>query len=449
MSRPGLLARPLHPTLLRLDDLAAHLAADDHVQAVLGLGSAGEETHRFDEHSDIDVFVVVDSATAKQRYLQDPGWLAGFGGRVAFSFANDPNGRKALFEDGLFVEYAVFTPDELAALPVVGARLVWSRDGRELPMSEPPPSPTALDTVDFHVNEALTNLCVGLHRELRGERLTAMRFTQVYAVDRVLALVRLDPASRLDHPDRFESTRRIEQADPPRHRPGHHPGDPTAAGPARPHLSTCLSVGAWQEHTPEMSSYSRALEVAHEHALDWLGSLGERPVPPQASIEEVVAALGPELPQRGCPPEEAVALLAEASDAGLTATASGRFFGSVVGGTHPAAMAADWLVSAWDQNTGLRTVTPAQSAVEDIAGAWLFDLLGLPAQSAVGFMTGATMANFTALAAGRDAVLRRAGWDVTRQGLAGGPRVRVLVGEERHDTVDVALHYLGSVPPRR
>ena len=93
--------------------------------------------------------------------------------------------------------------------------MVWSRDGRDLLTSEPPPSPTALDTVDFHVNEALTNLSVGLHRELRGERLTAMRFIQVYAVDRVLALVRLDPAARLEHPDRFESTRRIEQADLP------------------------------------------------------------------------------------------------------------------------------------------------------------------------------------------------------------------------------------------
>ena len=196
-----------------------------------------------------------------------------------------------------------------------------------------------------------------------------------------------------------------------------------------------------------MSSYSRALEVAHERALHWLGSLGERPVPPQASIEELITALGPELPQRGCPPEEAVALLAEASDAGLTAMASGRFFGFVIGGTHPAALAADWLVSAWDQNTGLRTVTPAHSAVEDIASAWLLDLLGLPAQSAVGFTTGATMANFTALAAGRNAVLRRAGWDVTRQGLAGGPRVRVLVGAERHDTVDVALRYLGLGAP--
>ncbi|OLT28039.1 hypothetical protein BJF82_16355 [Kytococcus sp. CUA-901] len=244
MSRPEPLARPLHPTLLRLDDLAAHLGHDDHVLAVLGLGSAGEETHRFDEDSDIDVFVVVDSASAKERYLQDPGWLAGFGGRVAYSFANDPNGRKALFEDGLFVEYAVVHPRRTRQSARRRARLVWSRDGRDLLTARrrrARPSSTPSTSTPRGTHQPL----VGLHRELRGERLTAMRFTQVYAVDRVLALVRLDPAARLEHPDRFESTRRIEQADPPRHGPGHHPGDPTAAGPARPHLSTCLSVGAW------------------------------------------------------------------------------------------------------------------------------------------------------------------------------------------------------------
>jgi glutamate/tyrosine decarboxylase-like PLP-dependent enzyme len=127
---------------------------------------------------------------------------------------------------------------------------------------------------------------------------------------------------------------------------------------------------------------------------------------------------------------------------------SGRFFGFVIGGTHPAALAADWLVSAWDQNSGLRRVTPAHSAVEDITSAWLVDLLGLPAGSAVGFVTGATMANFTGLAAGRDTVLRRAGWDVAQRGLHGGPRVRVLVGAERHDTVDLALRYLGLGAPQ-
>ena len=126
---------------------------------------------------------------------------------------------------------------------------------------------------------------------------------------------------------------------------------------------------------------------------------------------------------------------------------SGRFFGFVIGGTHPAGLAADWLVSAWDQNSGLRRLTPAHSAVEDVASAWLLDLLGLPSGSAVGFVTGATMSNFTALAAGRDAVLRSAGWDVATRGLVGGPPVRVLVGAERHDTVDLALRYLGLGSP--
>lgn len=126
---------------------------------------------------------------------------------------------------------------------------------------------------------------------------------------------------------------------------------------------------------------------------------------------------------------------------------SGRFFGFVIGGTHPAALAADWLVSAWDQNSGLRTLTPAHSAVEEVTSTWLLDLLGLPRQSAVGFVTGGTMANFTGLCAGRDAVLRSAGWDVAERGLAGGPPVRVLVGAGRHDTVDVALRYLGLGAP--
>lgn len=200
-----------HPTLRRLDELARHLSGDDRVQAVLGLGSAGVETSRFDDHSDIDFFLVVEDAETKSGYLTDIAWLSGFGGRVAYSFVNDRNGRKALFEDGLFLEYAIFTPSELALLPIVGARVVWSRPSFALPAADTPPVPS-IDTVEFHVNEALTNLFVGLHRHLRGEDLAAMRFIQVYAVDRVLALVRLSPASALDQPDPFEPTRRIEGA---------------------------------------------------------------------------------------------------------------------------------------------------------------------------------------------------------------------------------------------
>ena len=198
-----------------------------------------------------------------------------------------------------------------------------------------------------------------------------------------------------------------------------------------------------------MDQHSAALDRAHAHALDWLSSLGDRPVPPQATIDQVVQALGTALPDNGSDPAAVIDLLAEACDPGLTAMGSGRFFGFVVGGTHPAALAADWLVSAWDQNSGLRRVTPAHSAVEDVTSAWLLDLLGLPSESAVGFVTGGTMANFTGLAAGRDAVLRKAGWDVAQRSLTGGPRVRVIVGAERHDTVDLALRYLGLGSPEQ
>jgi glutamate/tyrosine decarboxylase-like PLP-dependent enzyme len=190
-----------------------------------------------------------------------------------------------------------------------------------------------------------------------------------------------------------------------------------------------------------------ALEAAHRAALSWLGTLADRPVPAQASIDDVIADLGPTLPERSRLPAETVELLARAGEPGLVAMPSGRFFGFVIGGTHPAALAADWLTSAWDQNSGLRDLTPTHTAIEDIASAWLLDLLGLPAQSAVGFTTGATAANFTALTTARDEVLRRVGWDITRHGLAGGPAIRVLVGEERHDTIDIVLRYAGLGEP--
>ncbi len=213
-----------------------------------------------------------------------------------------------------------------------------------------------------------------------------------------------------------------------------------AAGDASGRLPLNSQEDGMDEVTP-------ALAVAHEHAAAWLASLGARPVPAQASIDAIVAALGPDLPETPSPAAEVVDHLARAAEPGLTAMPSGRFFGFVIGGSHPAALAADWLVSAWDQNAGLRTVTPSHTAAEDIASSWLLDLLGLPTESAVGFVTGGTMANFTCLTAARDEVLRRAGWDVAVRGLAGSPGVRVVVGEERHDTVDLALRYLGLGEP--
>jgi glutamate/tyrosine decarboxylase-like PLP-dependent enzyme len=196
-----------------------------------------------------------------------------------------------------------------------------------------------------------------------------------------------------------------------------------------------------------VSERGEALPVAAGHARRWLDSLDDRPVPPQAQVEEVLERLGTELPMGPQDPAKVIEHLAEACEPGLTAMPSGRFYGMVIGGTHPAALAADWLVSAWDQNAGLARVTPAMTATEQVAGAWLLELLGLPEGSAVGFVTGGTMANFTGLAAGRDAVLRRAGWDIASRGLAGSPGVRVLVGLERHDTVDLALRYLGLGAP--
>ncbi|MFJ7778695.1 pyridoxal phosphate-dependent decarboxylase family protein [Streptomyces yangpuensis] len=196
-----------------------------------------------------------------------------------------------------------------------------------------------------------------------------------------------------------------------------------------------------------MDAREAALRRAHDHAVRWLASLSERRVPARASVEEIVRALGTELPDAPGSPADVVDLLATACEPGLTAFPSGRFYGFVVGGTEPAALAADWLVSAWDQNSVMRAASPAYAAAEEVAGAWLIDLLGLPADGAVGFTTGATMANFTCLAAARDELLRRAGWNVARDGLTGGPRVRAVAGEDRHMAVDLALRYLGLGAP--
>jgi glutamate/tyrosine decarboxylase-like PLP-dependent enzyme len=197
----------------------------------------------------------------------------------------------------------------------------------------------------------------------------------------------------------------------------------------------------------QADAYSAALDSASTHARKWLASVGDRPVPPQAGVDELRAALGGTIPDGPAEAADVVDLLADVVEPGLMAIGSGRFFGWVMGGTLPAALAADWLVSAWDQNTGLRFATPGTTAVEETAAGWLLDLLGLPSDADVGFVTGATMANFTGLAAARQQVLADAGWDLDHLGLSGGPRVRSLVGTERHDTIDLTLRYLGLGAP--
>jgi glutamate/tyrosine decarboxylase-like PLP-dependent enzyme len=149
------------------------------------------------------------------------------------------------------------------------------------------------------------------------------------------------------------------------------------------------------------------------------------------------------MPEQGTPPEEVVEDLGRDLEPYLTSHASGRFFGFVIGGLHPASYGAELLVSAWDQNAGLYAVTPGVAVVEAIAREWLLELLDLPRGSSMGFVTGGQMANFTCLAAARDAVLRDAGWDVEAEGLYGAPRVNVVVKSEKHSTVARALRYLG------
>ncbi|WP_350004685.1 pyridoxal-dependent decarboxylase [Pseudarthrobacter sp. WHRI 8279] len=193
--------------------------------------------------------------------------------------------------------------------------------------------------------------------------------------------------------------------------------------------------------------YAPALTAAVRHSTAWLGSLPDRRVGPVAAAHDLAEAFGGPLPRGGMPAEEVVDLLAATAEPGLMAMPSGRFFGWVIGGSLPAALASDWLVSAWDQNAGLRYATPAMAAIEEAAGSWLLELLSLPAASDVGFVTGATMANFTGMAAARWRLLSDAGWDLDRDGLFGAPRIRCFVGRERHDTVDLGLRYLGLGKP--
>jgi glutamate/tyrosine decarboxylase-like PLP-dependent enzyme len=193
--------------------------------------------------------------------------------------------------------------------------------------------------------------------------------------------------------------------------------------------------------------YRAALDRAHGHALRWLDSLQTRPVGPSRTADEIAAGIDIPLPDEGADDAAVVDRLAAVVEPGLMAIGSGRFFGWVMGGTLPSALAADWLVSAWDQNAAMRFATPATAAIEQVTGRWIVELLGLPQGSAVGFTTGGTTANLVGLAAARRAVLDAVGWDLDAEGLSGSPRITVLVGEERHASVDLALRYLGLGTP--
>ena len=180
-----------------------------------------------------------------------------------------------------------------------------------------------------------------------------------------------------------------------------------------------------------------------ELAADHLDTLDTRPVYPRAGVAELRAALDGPLPEGPSDPLQVIERLAADVDPGVVASQSGRYFGFVVGGTLPVALAADWLVSTWDQNLGMVALGPSAVVVENIAGAWTKELLGIPEDASFAFVTGCQTAHFTCLAAARQHVLAEAGWDLLEQGLAGSPPITVLVGAMRHSTVDRALRYLG------
>jgi glutamate/tyrosine decarboxylase-like PLP-dependent enzyme len=192
-----------------------------------------------------------------------------------------------------------------------------------------------------------------------------------------------------------------------------------------------------------MDSRYDVLDTAARLARDFLDGLPSRPVGPRVGVEELRSLLARSLTEDGEDPRLVVEDLARDVDAGLVASAGPRYFGFVIGGAVPAAVAADWLTSAWDQNTGGYVVAPALSVVEEVAAGWVRELLGLPGSCAIGFVTGCQMAHFTCLAAARHAILRDVGWDVEARGLQGAPEVRVLAGEQAHVTLSVACRMLG------
>src|SRR3989440_1881475 len=184
------------------------------------------------------------------------------------------------------------------------------------------------------------------------------------------------------------------------------------------------------------------LTDAAVRAIRYLEDLNERDVAPDPAVFVRLAELAIPLPTNPSPADETMALL-DSYSAATMAMAGPRFFGFVIGGVLPAALAANWLASAWDQNAALAEVTPLPAKLEDVALGWLRDVLGLPPETGGGFVTGATMANFTCLAAARHSVLKQAGWDVEADGLFGTPPVTVVVGEEAHPTLFKSLGLAG------
>jgi glutamate/tyrosine decarboxylase-like PLP-dependent enzyme len=190
-------------------------------------------------------------------------------------------------------------------------------------------------------------------------------------------------------------------------------------------------------------SRRQLLDRAADHANGYLDRAADRHVGATLTSAELRAQLGGPLGPAGTPPADVIDALATAADRGTVASQGPRYFGFVVGGSLPVATAADWLVSAWDQNCGIYVLSPLVAVVEEIASGWLREIVGVPDETSVGFVTGCQMANFTAIAAARHHVLAAAGWDVEARGLVGAPEIDVIVSDESHYTIFMALRLLG------
>ena len=189
--------------------------------------------------------------------------------------------------------------------------------------------------------------------------------------------------------------------------------------------------------------YSPLLDRTLKLALAYLDRLPDGPVGAAATLADLRQRLDRPLPSEGREPWAVIEQLATDAAGGLAASTGGRFFGWVIGGAVPAALAADWLTSTWDQNAGMFAVAPAAAVVEEVCGRWLLELLGLPRSASFALVTGCQMAHVTCLAAARNAVLARQGWDVEERGLFGAPAIRVVTGDQRHGTIERALRLLG------
>ncbi|HEY8111987.1 MAG TPA: pyridoxal-dependent decarboxylase [Actinomycetes bacterium] len=204
-----------------------------------------------------------------------------------------------------------------------------------------------------------------------------------------------------------------------------------------------MQVQVPKESSPPATVSGDLFMRTAEIAVEWLRSLDRRPVGESATVEQLRSNLGGPLPMSPVDPLAVVQELARAAEPGLVAIPSGRYFGFVIGGGLPAAVAADWLTSAWDQCPALYACGPAASVVEEVAGAWLLQLLGLPQHASFAFVTGCQMAHLTCLAAARHHLLQAVGWDVEELGLRASPPIRVMVGARRHVSIDRALRFLG------